>query len=82
MSHRSTGFTRKQRISAAVLAVALILTMALPAVAAPAGPAALPLIDHFVLAQGPLQVSNTTTTLSDSAPLVIADPDILGANAT
>ena len=55
MSHRSTGFTRKQRISAAVLAVALMLTMALPAVAAPSGPTSRCLSSTtLMLAQGPL----------------------------
>lgn len=77
MSHRSTGFTRKQRISAAVLAVALMLTMALPAVAAPAGPAALVLIDHFDAPQAELIVSFGTSTLSSSAPGILAGP-ILG----
>jgi hypothetical protein len=74
MSHRSTGFTRKQRISAAVLAVALILTMALPAVAAPAGPAALPLIDHFDLAQSLPRVTSGSPTASSSAPAAPVTP--------
>ena len=38
MFHRSTSFTRRQQISAAVLALALMLTMTLPAAAAPNGP--------------------------------------------
>ena len=38
MFHRSTGSTGRQRISAVVLALALMLTLALPAAAAPARP--------------------------------------------
>ncbi len=38
MFHRSTGSTHRQRISVAVLALTLILTMAFPAAAAPSRP--------------------------------------------
>ena len=72
MSHQSTGLTRRHRISVAVLTVALILTITLPAVAAPAGPAALPLIDDFNSDQ--TKLTSTGSAVSSS----VADVDVLG----
>lgn len=71
MFHPSAGFTHRQRVSAAFLTLALILTLALPAIAAPAGPAALPTIDHFDTDQGPLESTGApaTNSLTDAGVL-------------
>jgi hypothetical protein len=71
MFHRATGFTRRRRISAAVLALALILTMALPSAAAPAAPDALPTIDHFDLTQ-----TVTQTGVGFTSPPSVAGPNV------
>ena len=73
MFHPSARFTRRQRISAALLTLVLILTLALPAIAAPTGPAALPTIDHFTTDQGPIESTSGTPVTSS-----LADANALG----
>lgn len=73
MTARSFTRPKSRWLVASILTVALMLPASLAAFAAPVGPTALPIIDHFDSAQGPLNAY-----LGAPVPSSVADANVLG----